>query len=425
MKFSYLIIFLILFSCSIYSQWFIQASGTTNGINSAIFYDEMTGWVCGAGGLVLKTTNGGDNWISIQTNTNDDLFSIFFINNSTGWASGESGKILKTTNGGQNWFFQTSGINYTIWSISFANENSGIATAWSVGLQPSSSNLLRTTNGGQNWNKLFTTNLARLNYVVYSGILTGWAVGVLKIFKTTDGWNSWEQQLLDTNNYRSAFFLNSNTGWVVGWNHNYNLVGIIKKTTNGGGSFTQQGNEIARFLKSVYFNNINTGWVVGDTSIVYKTTNSGCNWILKSVPVQQRLLNCIYFANENTGWIVGSQGTILKTISGGEIGIKEISTITPENSVLYQNYPNPFNPSTKIKFDLPKSNLTLSGAKGLLVRLVIYDILGKEIAVLVNEQLKPGSYEAEWNASNYPSGVYYYKLISGDYTDSKKMVLVK
>lgn len=89
-----------------------------------------------------------------------------------------------------------------------------------------------------------------------------------------------------------------------------------------------------------------------------------------------------------------------------------------------KNYPNPFNPSTKIKFDVP-SNLTLSGAKGFMVQLRIYDVLGREIVTLVNEQLKPGTYEAEWNASNYTSGIYFYRLVVDDYNETNKMVLIK
>lgn len=87
---------------------------------------------------------------------------------------------------------------------------------------------------------------------------------------------------------------------------------------------------------------------------------------------------------------------------------------------LFQNYPNPFNPFTKIKFGIP----ALSGLSND-VKLVIYDALGKEIAVLVNEKLTPGNYETSWNAAAYPSGVYYYKLISGDFSEVRKMVLVK
>jgi len=98
----------------------------------------------------------------------------------------------------------------------------------------------------------------------------------------------------------------------------------------------------------------------------------------------------------------------------------------PSKFALYQNYPNPFNPVTKIRMDIPLLNPSTRGeGRGVFTTLVIYDILGREITTLVNEQLQPGTYEVEWNASNYPSGVYCYKLIATDYTDTKKMILLK
>ncbi len=88
---------------------------------------------------------------------------------------------------------------------------------------------------------------------------------------------------------------------------------------------------------------------------------------------------------------------------------------------MQQNYPNPFNPSTKIKFDIP----SVGNGRDRSVQLKIYDVLGKEAATLVNEHLKPGVYEADWNAENFPSGVYFYKLESGSFTETKKMLLIK
>jgi hypothetical protein len=98
------------------------------------------------------------------------------------------------------------------------------------------------------------------------------------------------------------------------------------------------------------------------------------------------------------------------------VGINQISSEIPSSFVLSQNYPNPFNPSTKINYELPITNY---------VKLVIYDVLGKEVEILVNQMQKPGSYEVEWDASNYPSGVYFYKIESGDFTQVKKMILMK
>ncbi|MGA2668622.1 MAG: T9SS type A sorting domain-containing protein, partial [Ignavibacteria bacterium] len=86
-------------------------------------------------------------------------------------------------------------------------------------------------------------------------------------------------------------------------------------------------------------------------------------------------------------------------------------------------YPNPFNPTTKIKFQIP---LNKGGERGLsFVTLKIYDLLGREVATLVNQQLKPGTYEVEFNGTNYPSGVYFYRLTTNNNTATKKFVLVK
>jgi Secretion system C-terminal sorting domain len=103
------------------------------------------------------------------------------------------------------------------------------------------------------------------------------------------------------------------------------------------------------------------------------------------------------------------------------ISVRKISSEVPVSFKLYQNYPNPFNPTTKIKFSIPPSK----GARGMNVRLVIYDILGREVVTLVNEKLNPGTYEADWDGTNYPSGVYFYKLVTNSYSETKKMVLLK
>ena len=92
------------------------------------------------------------------------------------------------------------------------------------------------------------------------------------------------------------------------------------------------------------------------------------------------------------------------------------TSITPATYSLYQNYPNPFNPSTTIKFDLATGNN---------VKLAIYDILGRENSVLVNQYLSAGSYTINFTNSNLASGIYFYRLSAGSFTDIKKMTLVK
>jgi hypothetical protein len=103
------------------------------------------------------------------------------------------------------------------------------------------------------------------------------------------------------------------------------------------------------------------------------------------------------------------------------VGISGQISSVPEQFKLYQNYPNPFNPSTKIKFNVPSN---VKGEKSN-IKLIIYDVLGREINTLVNGQYSPGSYEVVWNAANYSTGVYFYKLITDGYSETAKMVLVK
>jgi len=115
---------------------------------------------------------------------------------------------------------------------------------------------------------------------------------------------------------------------------------------------------------------------------------------------------------------------VLKTDSQGfnPIGITPISNIIPISSKLYQNFPNPFNPITKIRFDISfakKHSVILN------VKVAIFNILGQELAVLVNERLSEGSYEIDFNADNLPSGIYFYKLETEDYTQSRKMIVFK
>jgi hypothetical protein len=104
------------------------------------------------------------------------------------------------------------------------------------------------------------------------------------------------------------------------------------------------------------------------------------------------------------------------------MGVQNIGNEIPNDFKLYQNYPNPFNPLTKIKFGIPLDS-RLRGND--IVSLRVYDVLGREVATLVNEQIKPGTYEVEFDGTNYPSGVYFYNLITDAFTETRKMVLLK
>ena len=127
------------------------------------------------------------------------------------------------------------------------------------------------------------------------------------------------------------------------------------------------------------------------------------------------------FANQQLGWILGDGGRILNTTTGGISFIEEIELKQPSNFYLTQNYPNPFNPVTKIKFEIPGQ----ARNDNTLVTLKIYDLLGREIATLINEEKPAGKYEVEFNATNLPSGIYFYRIQAGDFIKTRKMVLLR
>jgi hypothetical protein len=130
-------------------------------------------------------------------------------------------------------------------------------------------------------------------------------------------------------------------------------------------------------------------------------------------------------SSANGLWIIkvtdaasGDAGKLMEwgLMLNSSVGIHNIEGEVPNKYSLEQNYPNPFNPSTTIRFRIPKAGL---------VKIVVYDINGREVETLVNENLKEGIFNTEFDASKYSSGVYFYKLTASDYTDTKRMILIK
>ena len=115
-----------------------------------------------------------------------------------------------------------------------------------------------------------------------------------------------------------------------------------------------------------------------------------------------------------SGWTFTNPGSCIRLdyLTGTEGNNSEIPTVFK----LYNNYPNPFNPSTSIKYDVPRNTF---------VNLSVYDILGKLVTNLVSQDMTAGRYDAVWDAKNYASGTYIYRLEAGEFTDVKKMILVK
>jgi hypothetical protein len=155
------------------------------------------------------------------------------------------------------------------------------------------------------------------------------------------------------------------------------------------------------------------------TDSLFAATNFDSTLNFSQINIPQGILvsNATYYWRVRAGNIGGiSPWSNIWHFTTGVIGLNIISWAVPKEFKLYHNFPNPFNPITKMKFDIPKSTYA---------KLVIYDLLGREVALLFDTYVLPGTYEVQWNASSHASGIYLYRLVTDDRSDIKKMVLVK
>lgn len=453
----------ILKTTNLGNNWSRILSPSNANLNSVYFEDSIKGFIAGEFGTLHSTSNSGDNWGPLNEGiTGNTLSSVVFLNSNTGMVAGQS-YILKTTNGGnlweqkfidpaiywnklqmidentgfafcsyknlykttnagENWSFvapitvPTWMWSYTINSVQFVDPNIGYACGYTSEPNPPSiqirAAIYKTQNGGENWVLVYHAySSGILHYLSFVDQNTGIIVGSNKIIKTENGGLNWS-----TNNSSVSInrvqYLNDSNIWIVS---NESIMKSVDGGVNWQTRFTQSG-ELFTFVR---FIDEHSGWVTSKRGSLYATSNGGENWFFQNTPNQYGL-NDVFFVSPNTGWVIGDRGIILKTISGViPNALNPISEGIPILFSLHQNYPNPFNPVTKIKFDIPTVDRDRS------VKIIIYDLLGREVVTLVNEQLMPGSYEVDWDGSGFASGVYFYSLVSQDFVETKRMVLLK
>ena len=428
----------------------LAADGLFTQVYSASVTPASTFWCAADSGIIFRSYNNGNDWEIAYREylTKEDLKSIYFTNELTGIAVGSHGVMLVTTNGGLNWSYRSLGNENSLKSLQFVNNFTGYAG----GTQGYLGIVLKTMDFGSSWQPVYRDSVG-INSIHFLNPSTGWAAGTNGAFiKTTDAGNTWVKTSIATtpsiSYINDILFINENTGFIgsngmfkttnggINWyrvsiytTQTLQLIGITGfAITSAPGNFLKSTNlgenwisypTGASYRGDLFFINAETGWI-NSPSIIRKTTNGGMNWSIQNTSSNSIPANSIFFIDENRGWVVGNYGSIMRTTNGG-IGITPISTEIPVQFNLQQNYPNPFNPVTKIRFSIPAFAETTRRD----ISLKIYDILGKEIAVLVNEELQPGTYELEWNASHFSSGVYFYSLATGNFVQTKKMVVIK
>jgi hypothetical protein len=197
------------------------------------------------------------------------------------------------------------------------------------------------------------------------------------------------------------------------------------KTTDAGENWSFEELPLFGLSFTIDFRTNTEGWSASGFKFLF-TSDKGETWVEKQTPDSAVIFD-LTFADSSTGYAVGENGAILKYRIEIEIPTDSI----PSDYILYQNYPNPFsagggsayggNPGTKIKFTIP----SVGTRDRVFVQLKVYDVLGNEIAVLVNEEKPAGFYEVDFYSLGLASGVYFYRLSTGGFVETKKMLLLK
>jgi photosystem II stability/assembly factor-like uncharacterized protein len=415
-------LFIIIFTVSLFhnftfSQWVQTTSGTTNFLTSITTISTTINYAAGFSGTFLRSTNSGQTWTTQTSPSASNINAISFPpvgNGTTGWVATVTG-IHKTTNSGANWVLQQATAPMT--DILFPTLTTGFALR-------TNNSIHKTTNGGTNFTAVnFTPNsLVGGNKIIQ---ITGDNYLILGvdntndtsfIYKTTNQGANWTQHSRITGVFFAISFMNSNTGIICGDQ------GLAMRTTNGGTNWTSVTTGTTNDLVAIQSVTTNVFCMVGSSGTIKKSTNAGLNWLTQTCPVTANLRSIDMFSSDDFGLIAAAGGIILRTTNGGTFtAVMQNGSEVPESYSLGQNYPNPFNPNTKINFSIPSSGLH----NGSNVRLAVYDILGKEVALLVNENLSAGNYSVDFNASSLPTGTYFYRLEAGEFTDTKKLVLIK
>ncbi|MFA5010435.1 MAG: T9SS type A sorting domain-containing protein [Ignavibacteria bacterium] len=327
---------------------------------------------------VRRSVNNGESWSSATTGltgsgawvgpiiAHPDSVSIFYT---------ARGQVFKSTNMGSSWVAISSGTSGTIREMAISKSDTKVMYA------TSGSSVYKSNDRGYTFalsnsglpNKTITSiyihpDSSDVALVTMSGF------GGNKIHKTTNGGVNW-----------------------------FSIYGNLPDSPINDGMF--------------YYPNFATNIILAATDVgVFMTTNNGTNWTELADGLPNTVAMHMDYNSASGKLRIGTHGRGTWELNGSLLGITNYNSELPDKYYLSQNYPNPFNPSTKISFGIVKYGF---------VTLKVYNALGREVAVLVNKNLNAGTYEASFRGDNLSSGIYFYKLVSENFSETKRMMLVK
>ncbi len=395
---------------------------------------------------IYYSTNSGTNWLRTNALLSNSVKSLAFSNSNL-YAASYLGEVCKSSNNGINWSVANSGLTLKH-SQALAVSGNNIYTG------TEGDGIYLSTNDGTSWkpmnNGLTQQNINCLNIFV-SNMFAGTTSGAFHSINNGSLWNSIGLIGRSINCFYasgtkvfaatdSGMYLSSNTGlsWTAVNNGltNLNVLSVIIYGSNvfagtKGNSVFKSTDDGATWISSssgliepnVYcFEANGKNLFAGTSSIVFLSTDNGASWLQRREGIPGgSILHVGTMCMSPTYLFMGCfdfyEGIWRRPLSDFT-GIQNISNEIPEKYSLSQNHPNPFNPTTKINYELRTTNY---------VTLKVFDISGKEITTLIDQRQNAGTYQVTFNSSEYnlPSGIYFYRMETGSFKDTKKMVIVK
>ncbi len=367
-------------------------------------FTSHLGLVAGDSGVVARTTDGGLSWTSSASSTPGQLVAVALADSFVG-AVGGSNILFNTTDGGITWSTSTFPVPSGFSGIAFNKKGVGIAVA--------SNSIRRTTDGGKSWTSitppgpgfllLVRASFLDSNRVVAVGVGTG-------VIGSTDAGQSW-------NRIRPGFgaalvdLCTTSAVRVIAAGAKSSQGFILRSSDAGVTWDSVVVNQTSQLLAISYYS-ADSGYALASNRVLLETVDGGLTW--DSIATVPRPASRIWFGARRSGLVAAYNGKVY-LLRSTPVGVSREPSM-PGQSELSQNYPNPFNPSTTIKYELPNSAI---------VKLTVFDLVGREVSVLVSERKDAGVHEVRFDGSGLASGVYFYRLTAGDFVQTRKLLLVR
>lgn len=355
------------------------------GITDVSMVDGSHIWASTEFGKIFATTNGGESWVLQYYDSLKSTFMnyvrMFDLDNGVAMGDGitSSGPALfvATTDGGSTWISKNDsafgGLSSNLWAqISFVNPKVGYF--FEMGVNPQ--RLYKTTTGGTSW---AVTNYPHpdVSVVAFYDAEIGLATGKLSdqtVYRTLDGGTTWES------------FPSPRTGW-----------GMDIGFAPGDPSMI---------------------WIADESGQVLFSADTGRTWTVQLSVGGNHQLRDLAIVSSTHGWLLGDDGCVYRSSNGGDppVAVRGEPPEFPHAFSLEQNYPNPFNPETVVRYQVPVASD---------LKIIVYDLLGRQVAVLVNDRKEAGSYEVKFSGTGLASGVYFYRLQAGSYVNTRKLLLLR